>query len=284
MASQTYAYDLLSNENHSFTVEFDTYKPRPHFIVLAKQQEDIKPPDFGSTTPEQREKLMEAVRSMMSRFSISSGILSIRRGSWLRKIGRGETFHAHICVDVELYLQVFEQEKHNIFDWSDQRYAKYTKRVGDYPEEDHFDEDVAAFEELRREAVDLPHVQLPIVGESGITTALHQSHPKIGFFGKKDEISSEDVVWTMENFAKDLGLTNYVLKTDPAFDKSYGCQLCLYLGSVPTEDWNFVSKKDGEEVLGYIVTTVPRFYELCPVEQREQWFTAFKGSEFACLT
>jgi hypothetical protein len=60
--------------------------------------------------------------------------------------------------------------------------------------------------------------------------------------------------------------------------------MILFTLVVPTGDWNVVGKKDGEEVLGYIVTSGPCFYKLCPVEQRDQWFTAFEQSKFACET
>ena len=54
---------------------------------------------------------------------------------------------------------------------------------------------------------------------------------------------------------------------------------------VPTGDWNVDGKiKDGEEVLGYIVTSGPYFYKLCPDAQRKIWFDAFDQDDFKCKT
>ena len=59
--------------------------------------------------------------------------------------------------------------------------------------------------------------------------------------------------------------------------------MILFTFVVPTGDWNFVSKT-GEEVLGYILTSGPCFYQLCPMAQREKWFDAFEKSDFKCKT
>jgi hypothetical protein len=60
-------------------------------------------------------------------------------------------------------------------------------------------------------------------------------------------------------------------------------KMILFTLIVSTEDWNFVSTT-GEEVLGYIVTSGPRFYQLCPLVVLYQWSTAFEKFKFACLT
>ena len=64
----------------------------------------------------------------------------------------------------------------------------------------------------------------------------------------------------------------------------------IYLGlifsiysPVKTDDWGF-SGEDGEDVRGHIVTTGFRFYQLCPEDLREDWFYAYKQSDFKCLT
>ena len=37
-------------------------------------------------------------------------------------------------------------------------------------------------------------------------------------------------------------------------------------------------------IVGYIVVSGPRFYQLCPKESRNSWFAAFKKSNFECTT
>jgi hypothetical protein len=100
---------ILSNENDSFTVDFDFKTPRSHFIILPKIQAGAKH-EFSMMTQRQTGKLLDAVQSMISRFSISSGILSNHRGSWFPKT-KTIPFHAHIYINVELYLQIFEKEQ-----------------------------------------------------------------------------------------------------------------------------------------------------------------------------
>ena len=229
-------YDLL--ENDSFYVKFDIPTPRPHFIILPKHQACIKP-DFSQMTPEQRKKLMKAARSMMKSFDIPSGILSIHRGYWFSsKIG----FHAHLCVEKELYLKVFDEEKCNIVGWPNAKFLTkewkanqhpelYHDNVRGYPYENtYFERELAAIRELKlHETVNLRRsVQqlMNLVGELKIPRLLlHPSEPKIGFVGKKDEIHSENLVWAMERFAAFLGLTN-----PDATNENDGCHLCLHFG------------------------------------------------------
>jgi hypothetical protein len=220
------SYDLLpeADKNGSFDVKFDTRTPRPHFIITAKNQTDIKR-DFSQMIPKQTKELMKVVQSMMymmSSYSISRGILSIHRGSWLSKVPDKDTgefhFHAHICVmplDVELYVQVFEQKKGIVPYWS--KKESYSKNVRDY-HVSYLEIEVPAIEKLQSAAkLDLPEVQ-------GISVILHPKHPKIGFVGKK--IPLENLVWAIETFAQKLGLTDWT-------SKDYingGCHVCLHLG------------------------------------------------------
>ncbi|CAB4035027.1 Hypothetical predicted protein [Paramuricea clavata] len=146
----------------------------------------------------------------------------------------------------------------------------YPQNVLGYPYKCHLNVDVPAIEKL----LFVPRPVLPEVDVPGISVIQHPSHPKIGFVGK--EVPLENLVWVIENFAQKLGLINRTSKDD-------GYHVCLYLGSVSTEDWNFVSNT-GEEVLGYIVTSGPRFYQLCPLAQRKEWFAAFEQSDFKCKT
>ena len=227
-------YDLL--ENDSFYVNFDTPTPRPHFMVLPKTPNSIEH-DFSLMTLKQTEELMKAVRSMMARFDIPSGTLSIHRGSWLSE--NTDVFHAHICVDVDLYLHVFDQQKSIIPYWpnkglyvtnnwkanKDPIYSSYLQNVRAYPYGSYLKKEVTAIEKL----LGVPSRILPEVNVPGISVILHPSHPKIGFVGMKT-IPLEDVVWAIEKFSQELGLTTRSKLNDK--DCYYdGCHVCLHLGS-----------------------------------------------------
>ena len=53
--------------------------------------------------------------------------------------------------------------------------------------------------------------------------------------------------------------------------------------AVATDDWKLTSK-DGEDIVGHIVMAGFRFYQLCPVDFRENWLLAYQESDFKCLT
>ena len=62
-------------------------------------------------------------------------------------------------------------------------------------------------------------------------------------------------------------------------------KIILFTLVVPTGDWDVDGKiEEEEEVLGYIVTSGPCFYKLCPMAQRKKWFDAFEKDEFKCKT
>ena len=225
------ACDLLNVPNDLFYVIFDTGTPRPHFIIKSKKTEDIKS-DFGEMKPEKTQKLMEAVQSMMSSYEITSGILSIHRGSWFST--KAKAFHAHICVDFKPYLDVFEREKSKIPNWPNKKYVSkewranddpgsYPENVLGYPYKHYFNDEVAI---IKKNLTTTPLEELPSVDVPGIKQVMHPKYPMIGFVGKRNEVEPENLLRVIEEFAQKLGLTNLKNK-----DEIYGgCHVCLYLG------------------------------------------------------
>ncbi len=222
--------DLLNGTNELFYVIFDILTPRPHFTIVAKNTHINQ--DFGEMQPDQREKLIKAVQSMMSIFKIPSCTLSLHRGgSWYNtEWGR---FHAHICVDVGLYLKIFQAEKNvtkgsSLWIWPN-NVRTYPDKVRGYEKrraEKYFNKAVTDIQGLIRKN----HVSLSsqlFMGDpptDGITKVLHLSAPKIGFYGRRGT-NPEILLSAIDKFAKSLGLTDLKNKGD---DK--GCQVCLYLG------------------------------------------------------
>ena len=120
-------FDLLEGNVELFYVNFDILTPRPHLMILPKDEETIGQ-DFTAMSDEQMGDLMEASYGtlqtvMKTPFAIPGLILSLHRGAWFKKEVRDKntgktkaaTFHAHLCVvDVNKYLQVFEANKDNL--------------------------------------------------------------------------------------------------------------------------------------------------------------------------
>ncbi len=221
MESTESGFDLLLND--TFYVIFDILTPRPHFLILPHQKAKIKP-DFKEMEPAQREKLMEAVLSILTIFKIrgSSNILSFHRGSWFSKAST--LFHAHICVDVNLYLDLFEQRKEEIK--TSPLWEKRGITPDQYPDEVRIYKRTYVKEEGERLPVPPRVIKWPVVDLGGTTNVLHLSHPKIGFVGKRNEIQPIIMLDVIEKFAQELGLTNWRSK-----DNIYGgCHVCLCLG------------------------------------------------------
>ena len=230
--------DLLNGTNELFYVIFDILTPRPHFTIVAKDTRMNQ--DFGEMQPEQREKLIEAVQSMMSIFKIPSCTLSLHRGSWYdTKCGR---FHAHICVDVGFYLKIFEDKKNvtedsSLWIWPN-NVDTYPGNVRGYEKRragKYFNKEVTDIQELIRlertneslspQSQMGDQLQMDVPLTDGITKVLHLSAPKIGFYGKRGT-NPEILLPAIDKFAKSLrDLTDLKNKGD---DK--GCQVCLYLG------------------------------------------------------
>ena len=253
-------FDLLQhrNKNNIFRVSFDFFTPRPQFVIIPKEIESINP-EFSAITAEQTCVLIEAAKSVLSSFRIPSGVLSIHRGSWKSRPAR--SFHCHLCVNAERYLETFESQKKAIPNWPSVAYVtrqwcwnkdphSYAQNVRGYPYKSRFKEDVSAIVQLMQassspeslgtnptldtacaQATDSNRDSTPWtqaqLGHCLSGIVYHQSHPKIGFVGKKDATVYDlhEILRAIERFAEAHGLTN--TETE---DKDYGCHVCLYLG------------------------------------------------------
>ena len=220
-------YDLLPvhKKNDIFRVTFDLYTPRPHFILLPKPGVKDMSKDH-SLTPEQRQQLIVTAREMLASSNISSGTLSIHRGSWISKKSR--TAHFHLCVDVTNYLRIFEAKRHTDFfswfknndcanHWMRKIGRSYARNVEEYPQKTYHGEDVENISD--------------IIGKVGISEntenlVYHRKHPKIGFPGNGTAEDLKNILIKMEEYAVLKELTIRDSK-----DENYGCHLCLNLGS-----------------------------------------------------
>ena len=222
-------------DNPIFFVTFDFYSPRPHFMILTKDDARIER-EFSRITDAQIQQLVEAGKCALESFDINGGILSVHRGAWRSE---RKKIHVHFCVDVESYLRVFESRKKDIRDWPNKRYVtkewkasenphSYAQNVRGYPYRSYLNKEVEAIKKKSHEpSVRVSLGEVPL--EGGISKIVfHPSHPKIGFVGAKSDSIQElqQVLSAMEKFAKELGLTDLKSK-----DENRGCHICLHLGS-----------------------------------------------------
>ena len=237
-------FDLLGGNVELFYVNFDILTPRPHFMILPKDEETISQ-EFTAMSDEQIGDLMEASYGtlqtvMQTPFAIPGLILSLHRGKWFKKNvfdkntekEKAATFHAHLCVAyVNKYLKVFEANRDNPAVQNSQFWEKgntpetYGENVKKHPTKKYFEQDVGVIiniiQKVQQGKLNLPdQPELPNVDMKII---FHPSHPKIGFVGKKEEDPKKlfTLLCQMDEFA---------LKIDGLDPEKEGYHVCLYLG------------------------------------------------------
>lgn len=237
-------YNLLGEKytNDTFAVTFDVYTPRPHYIILPQKKETVHP-EFSLITDEQTQKVIKTAKSALECFNISGGVLSIHRGSWRTT---RDKFHAHVCVDVDSYLRVYESRKKLIPNWPSREYVtkqwrhsknprSYADNVRGYPYRSYLDDEVASIRTIRKRPTRKENIAENAELDETFSSedcakkiVYHSRHPKIGFVCKKLK-SIEDhqnLLSAMEKFAQGRNLTSSNSK-----DENEGCHICLYFGS-----------------------------------------------------
>ena len=236
----SHTYDLLpyNSKCDTFKVNFDVYTPRPHFIILPHKKAQVGH-DYNYLDNAERLKVIKAAVELISHNTNlqHSAILSIHCGSW---ITTKDMFHAHVCVDVDDYLKIYEMKKSEIPEWPSSKFVTrqwkasrnprdYAMNVRGYPFKTYFEQEVAAIE--AHQGQKLPKKSSDGASEvpSKFTILYHPSEPKIGFAVKKSEISSSaefllEAQEALFKFATECKLTDMSSKAE-----DNGCHVCLIL-------------------------------------------------------
>lgn len=233
-------FDLIppNKKCDTFKVVFDYYTPRSHFIILPRDTGKLK--TYYDLDHEARRKVVNAAKSMVDDYNLQkSAVLSLHFGSWLTT---KDKFHAHVCVDVEEYLSIFEKKMKEIPGWPSQDYVTkqwkasknprhYAINVQGYPFRTYFKEEVEAVKRYRR--------LNPSTSSTGVTsiqcpppfTAIlfHPSEPRVGFAVEKSVNPSSveslfEAQEAMIKFADQNKLTNIQARAEDD-----GCHVCLVL-------------------------------------------------------
>ena len=229
-------FDLIpANEKcDTFKVVFDTFTPRAHFIISPHNSVKEGNPDLDQNTTQKVVKSASAIvnsaLSIVSGYKLqNSAILSIHFGSWLTK---KDELHAHICVDVKEYLNIFERNKQRIPGWPSSKYVtrqwkaskkpeEYPINVRGYPFKSYIEEEVKAIKNSGESNSSRP--SLPS------NFRLHKSEPRFVYVVKTSQESGSDesklaALKAMINFAEQNDLTNIESEDD-----TDGCHVCLLL-------------------------------------------------------
>ena len=279
MESQT--FDLLPDgrKNAIFRVSFDFYTPRAHFVILPKSDKTIEP-EFSRMTSEQVCELIEGSQDDAIDFGWKSR--NFVDSPRFVDIDKGYIFSPSLCGRRELLGRIQAPKRRDsqlakfgyvTKQWkADKDPCSYAKNVRGYPYRSYLSEEVAQITSTQPLVYDS---RKNATRHSGINVVYHSSHPKIGFLGSdvKNTEYLKEVLLVMEKYANQHGLTDCASRND-----NNGCHLCVYLGSCmlgayfgEVQEW-YLSRNDVASscnVVGYIVTTGARFYDLCPPKQRQ---------------
>lgn len=252
--------------NDIFRVSFDFYTPRPQFVIIPTEIESIDP-EFCAMSAEQTCILIDAVRSVMSCFRIPEGILSIHRGSW--KSRPAKSFHCHLCVHAERYLEIFERKKKAIPNWPSVAYVtrqwgwnkdprSYAQNVRGYPYKSRFKEDVSGVLELIKDSSRRESLGTRMPQDGACSQATDSSHPspipsphnpkpwpqallgncltKVVYHPSHPKIGfvGKRNACVFELHEMLWAMENFArahgLTDTETDDKNYGCHVCLYFG------------------------------------------------------
>lgn len=281
-------FDLIpANERcDTLRVVFDYYTPRPHFIILPRNTA-IK--TYHELDQGARPKVVKAAFSIVSAECKlqESAVLSLHFGSWLTTKNK---FHAHICVNVREYLDIFDKNKERIPDWPAEKYVTrqwrasrnpndYAINVRGYPFKSYFREEVEAIRRYRTSSTGVSNVSCP---PPPFTLFFHPSEPRVGFAVEKTKkpCSCESLFEALEamiSCAEKNNLTDINAKLEDD-----GCHVCLVLDG---KSHGF-HLEESQCLVGFIQVTGPKFYrDLCPRDQRDEWFHNFRAmADYKVLT
>ena len=216
---------------------FDYYTPRAHFVILPHDKSTVGT-NHNALNGEQRLKVVKAAVALVSHYKLKkSAILSVHFGSWITK---KDIYHAHVCADVEDYLNIFERKGEEIPEWPSRKYVTrqwkasqdpraYALNVRGYPFRTYFKEEIQAIEKYRRNPPSRSTVGAPVAILPPFNILHHPSEPKVGFAVENSARPSDAVSFlaaqeTMIEFATQNKFTDMRARGD-----NDGCHVCLAL-------------------------------------------------------
>lgn len=231
-------FDLLpaSERFETFKVVFDYYTPRPHFIIVPRNSS-------GSKAPGAKRKIVKEAMAMVSYYTDlqQSAILSLHCGNW--GTDKKKT-HAHLCVDVEVYLRIYDRRKRKTPHWflahyvnkewracDDATHSSYVENVRQYPFKTYFKKEVAAVRNYRRTEARTSTVGPSAIPSPPFTAILyHAKEPRVGF-AVKNCVTARSAEARLEALEAIIGFASQYNLTNSPQSRSDddGCHVCLVL-------------------------------------------------------
>ena len=171
-------------------------------------------------------ELVNTATKMISKYKLKGNlVLSIHRGAW---VSRKETFHAHLCADVEDYLRVYEEKKFMIP--KGQKQKENEKMVSKY-QKSYYSDKLKSTKILRSkiQKTTMKPKTGPKFGD--YTLLYHPSEVKVGLALSKNPNNKNvgsllHTLGSMNSFAVWQDMAE-VTATNGQYDR--GCHICLVL-------------------------------------------------------
>lgn len=250
MASASIKQDFIIENDH-FVAKFDIYTPRPHIILLLKKERKC---DISNLSDEEIVSLLNFVDKLVNEHSYidKNVILSFHTGSWID----AEKFHAHLCLRVNSYIDLFEKCSKNVnfeFDSSNFRvpysWGKFDKKKDS--KKDYYLNKVKTYEETKSSkhkeyltgsinSIDkTKSINIPAFKFNDKFSIKFVNEPRINFEGMKDDLN---LIKAMVDFASKLDMFNRDTKTGK------GCHICLNIGQKSDNQSKGYLRLDANEV------------------------------------
>lgn len=218
---QNKTYDSLPGNSQTFEVTFDYYTPRPHFLIATRNKEIKK---YELLTNDQKEEVIKIANATFTEFkekntgcTNASAVLSQHCGTWYTAT---HNFHAHLCVNKELFEVIFTDKKG---DWHQNPcYLKaevYISQAKSYPKNNFKKGELKTIHTLT--GTELPHGAKNVSPNTFTGICFHPSEPRVGFLVKDKPKPVDSQKWLkvqkemMDDFASQYKLN--------------GCHVCLVL-------------------------------------------------------
>lgn len=222
MQSNT-TYASLPGNSQTFEVTFDYYTARPHFSISIR---DKKIKQYESLTDDQKKEVIEIANATFTEFKDKNtnctnafAVLSQHCGTWYNA---EHNFHAHLCVNKELFKIIFTDK---IAEWKDNprrwKAENYISQAMSYPETNYKNNELKKIQNLKTKPT-LPDGAKNVSLDTFSDICFHPSEPRVGFLVNDKPVDSQKWLKVQQ---KILGFASgYKLTDEPD-----GCHVCLVL-------------------------------------------------------
>ncbi|CAF1405654.1 unnamed protein product [Adineta steineri] len=264
-------------------IVYDTWTPRPHFIIKQYQpKEDVSNSELQATFD-----IINHFLHKNSQFD-TQAILAFHRGTWYKQ--HTSEWHAHLCVSQEEYLkeakiQITESPKTR--EWSGAKTVEegmknwYTKQMKNYA---NYKNDCIQ-KKIPNQTV-VQKIALSMFSSSEFKLVWLSSSPRIGIVAQSPSTSNMMSLYTyMEKTRVDA---EKELSQKQAKFKNFGCHLCLYVhgqsGTFVTCRQDQILNENGRidditNIVGYIQMDESQYLEWLPHNLRQVWLNEFGRAE-----